>query len=68
MVLALVHLQGDLKNVEGLVEVKEVLEAKKEVNGLNQGRVQMDIDKKSMLSLVLYNGDLNNEHLNSGNI
>ena len=50
------------------MEVKEVLEAKKEVNGLNQGRVQMDIDKKSMLSLVLYNGDLNNEHLNSGNI
>jgi hypothetical protein len=31
LVLALAHLQGDLKNVEGLVEVKEILEAKREV-------------------------------------
>ena len=31
LVHSLYHLQGDLKNVEGLVEVKEILEAKKEV-------------------------------------
>ncbi len=31
LVHSLDHLQGDLQNVEGLSEVKEILEAKKEV-------------------------------------
>jgi hypothetical protein len=30
------HLQGDLQNVEGLSEVKEILEAKKEVKIFSQ--------------------------------
>jgi len=34
LVHSLNHLQGDLKNVEGLVEVKEILEAKKEVSNV----------------------------------
>jgi hypothetical protein len=35
LVLALDNLNGELKNVDGLIEVREVLEAKKEV-GHNQ--------------------------------